>query len=43
MPTRNTRVYSNVFYTNHNSNTDSRLNDFESWQTGIGIGINHSF
>lgn len=42
-PCRNARVYANVFYTNHDSNTDSGLDDFEAWQTGIGLGFNHTF
>lgn len=42
-PCQNARIYSNVFYTNHNSNTASNQNDYESWQTGIGVGLNYSF
>ncbi len=42
-PCPNARIYTNVFYTNHNSNTASDANDFDAWQTGIGVGLNYSF
>lgn len=42
-PYRNAVFYTNVFYTNHNSNADSGANDFEAWQSGIGFGVNYSF
>lgn len=43
MPCRNARIFTNVFYTNCNSNTANNANDFEAWQSGIGIGFNYSF
>jgi hypothetical protein len=42
-PCPNARIYSSVFYTNHNSNTAANANDYEAWQTGIGVGLNYSF
>ena len=42
-PCPNAVVYSNVFYTNHNSNSAFDANDLNAWQTGIGIGVNLSF
>jgi hypothetical protein len=42
-PCRSARVFANVFYTNCNSNTANDANDFEAWQSGIGIGFNYSF
>lgn len=42
-PCRNTRIYTNVFYTNHDSNARFGANDFEAWQSGIGLGLNYSF
>ena len=42
-PCKNAIVYTNIFYTNLHSNTPDGENDFESWQTGIGIGLNYTF
>jgi hypothetical protein len=42
-PCRNTRIYTNVYYTNHDSNTAFGANDFETWQSGVGLGLNYSF
>lgn len=42
-PCRNARVYTNVFYTNNNSNAAFGANDFEAWQSGIGFGLSYSF
>lgn len=42
-PCPNARIYSNFYYTNHNSNTATDINDYEAWQTGVGIGLNYSF
>jgi len=42
-PHRNVVVYTNIFYTNLNSNAPNGQNDFESWQTGIGMGLNLTF
>jgi hypothetical protein len=39
-PCRKARIFTNVFYTNCDSNT---TNDFEAWQSGIGFGFNYSF
>lgn len=36
-------LYSNVFYSNNDSNAAFGVNDFESWSTGIGVGLNLSF
>jgi hypothetical protein len=38
-----TRLSTNIFYTNHNSNTPSGANDRQAWQTGLGLGFNHTF
>ncbi|MBC8127930.1 MAG: hypothetical protein H8M99_12385 [Gloeobacteraceae cyanobacterium ES-bin-144] len=43
MPCQYARVFTNVYYTNHNSNVDSEVNDFQAWQTGLGFGITYSF
>ncbi len=40
-PCPNARVFSNIFYTNLNSTLDA--NDFESFQTGVGFGLNYTF
>jgi hypothetical protein len=32
-----------VFYTNIDSNAASGANDFEAWQSGLGLGLNYSF
>jgi hypothetical protein len=37
------RIFTNVFYTNHDSNAAFGANDFNAWQGGIGFGLNHSF
>lgn len=42
-PCRNARIFTNVFYTNCNSNIANGANDFEAWQSGIGFGLNYSF
>ncbi len=42
-PCQNARIYTNVYYTNHNSNAAFGANDFEAWQSGIGLGLNYSF
>ena len=42
-PCRNTRIYTNLFYTNHDSNAAFGANDFEAWQSGVGLGLNYSF
>ncbi len=42
-PCPNAIVYSNVFYTNHNSNSAFGANDLNAWQTGVGVGLNLSF
>ncbi|MEO8617101.1 MAG: hypothetical protein ABI600_18330 [Luteolibacter sp.] len=42
-PCRNARIYTNVFYTNVNSNAAFGANDFEAWQSGIGLGLNYTF
>ena len=42
-PCKNARIYTNVYYSNYDSNVRSRVNDFEAFQSGIGIGINYSF
>ena len=43
MPCRNARIYTNVFYTNHNADTDFGEDDFEAWQSGVGLGFIYSF
>ncbi len=43
MPCKNARLFTNVFYTNSNSNTANGANDFEAWQSGIGVGFNYAF
>ena len=43
MPCEHARIYTNVFYTNHNSNSAAGANDFEAWQSGLGVGFNYSF
>lgn len=42
-PCRDVVVYTNVFYTNNNSNSAFGANDFEAWQSGLGLGLNFSF
>lgn len=36
-------VYAHIFYSNNDSNTPLGVNDFESWNAGIGLGLNYSF
>jgi hypothetical protein len=36
-------VYSSIYYSDNNSNSPFGANDFQSWQVGLGIGINYSF
>lgn len=43
MPLDNLTVFANVYYTHNDSNTRFGFNDFESLQTGVGIGVNYSF
>ena len=43
MPCQNACIYTNVFYTNINSNAASGANDFQAWQSGLGLGLNYSF
>ncbi len=43
MPCPNACIYANVFYTNIDSNSAAGANDFEAWQSGLGIGFNYSF
>jgi len=43
MPCENTRIFTNIFYTNIDSNAALGANDYEAWQSGIGLGLNHSF
>jgi hypothetical protein len=33
----------NLFYSNHDSNMPLGVNDFQSWQTGLGFEFNYSF
>jgi hypothetical protein len=42
-PCTNACIYANVFYTNIDSNAASGANDFEAWQSGLGLGLNYSF
>lgn len=42
-PCQNARIYTNIFYTNLNSNLASGTNDFEAFEAGIGLGLNYSF
>ncbi len=42
-PCQNARIYTNVFYTNVHSNSAFGANDFEAWQSGIGVGLNYTF
>lgn len=42
-PCQNARIYTNVFYTNVNSNAANGVNDFQAWQSGIGLGLNYTF
>jgi hypothetical protein len=42
-PTDYARLYTNVFYTNVNSNSAFGANDYRAWQTGLGVGFNFSF
>ena len=36
-------VYSNIYYSSNDSNTPFGVNDFESWQAGLGLGLNYQF
>ncbi len=36
-------AYTQVFYSNNDSNSPLGVNDFEAWTAGIGIGLNVSF
>lgn len=40
---KNATVYTSVYYTDHNSNQLFGVNDSQTWQTGIGLGMNYSF
>ncbi len=42
-PHENTSIYTNFFYSNHDSNEGFGANDYEAWQSGIGLGLNYSF
>lgn len=42
-PCKNTRIFTNVTYSDINSNAPLGANDYEAWQAGIGIGLKHSF
>jgi hypothetical protein len=42
-PCKDVRIFTNVFYTNINSNAALGANDYEAWQTGLGLGLNYSF
>ena len=36
-------VYTHVYYSNNDSNVPLGASDFESWNAGIGLGLNYSF
>ncbi|MEP4079787.1 hypothetical protein [Haloferula sp.] len=40
---KNASAYTNVYYSNNDSNSAFGVNDFEAWQAGLGIGLNYSF
>lgn len=42
-PCQNARIYTNVFYTKINFDAAYGTNDYEAWQSGIGLGLNYSF
>lgn len=42
-PCKNARIYTNLYYSNYDSSVLSSVNDFEAFQSGLGIGINYSF
>lgn len=42
-PCEHLDIFANIFYTNNDSNTKLGANDFESFQTGVGFGVNYSF
>ena len=39
----NTTVSAGVYYTNNDSNTPFGVNDSQSWQGGLSVGLNHTF
>ncbi|MEM1085233.1 MAG: hypothetical protein AAGI48_14065 [Verrucomicrobiota bacterium] len=39
----NASIYTNLYYSNNDSNTPLGVNDFESWQAGLGLGLNYQF
>lgn len=39
----NVFAYSSVYYSNNDSNAPFGVNDFQSWQIGLGLGLNYSF
>jgi hypothetical protein len=41
--TKDARASVSLFYGNNDSNTDRRLNDYESWTGGIGAGMSFRF
>ncbi len=43
MLNQSVRLYANVFYTNLDSNAAFGANDYEAWQTGLGLGLNFKF
>lgn len=43
VPCEDARIFTNVFYTNINSNSALGANDYEAWQAGLGFGLNYSF
>jgi hypothetical protein len=42
-PCENLSIFANLVYSNHESNSAFGANDFEAWQSGIGLGLNYSF
>jgi len=43
MVARGVTVFANTFYTDHDSNSPLGLNDFKSWQLGVGAGFTFTF
>ena len=43
MPSDNFSIFTNIAYTDHNSNFDSSSENFSSLQSGLGFGVNYSF
>ena len=39
----NATAYTSVYYSDNDSNSPLGVNDFQSWQVGLGIGLNYSF